>query len=349
MASRFSPRIVYWAFALFLVAVAGLTGLWFVGANLVREHIAATGRALAGEGGTFRVDTLNITGFPFRFDAALGGITVAGRDSHGAWEWRADRAVVHLAPWLSRDASFDLAGTHKLRFHVGRIPLDLEVKAASAPGEIRMGENGKPHLLRITPAGLTAREVTTGSRIAADSANLQLFLYPERKAANTEPSAGMLLELSGVALPEKLAGFLGPKLDKLSAEVQVLSDLPVPVNRQNLARWREGGGSVEVRNLALQWGPLHVDGSGTITLDPGLQPEASFAARMSGFEEATNALVTAGLIREQDAETVKLLLSLMARRNAPGEAAQIRVPISIQEHTIFVGPARLARMPTIRW
>ena len=67
-------------------------------------------------------------------------------------------------------------------------------------------------------------------------------------------------------------------------------------------------GLPELKSLAMQWGPAKVDGAGTLTLDTLLQPEASFAARMTGFEETADALVTAGLIRAQEAQGVKLLL-----------------------------------------
>ncbi len=350
VASRFPARIAYWLFALFLAGVAGLTGLWFAGAAMVRDQIAEVGRNLAGEGGTFAADTLSITGFPFRFEADLGGIVVTGRDARGMWEWRARRAAVRMAPWVSRDVTFDLAGTHSLRFHAGRAPFNLEIEAAAAPGEVKAGNGADvPALVTLSTTGLRAREVTTGSTLAAETGKLQLFGYAGRRTGNTEPAAGMLLELAGVDLPDNVGKYLGPKITRLTAEAQVLSDLPVPVSRQTLARWREAGGSVEVRNLAFEWGPMTVDGSGTLTLDAGLQPEASFAARMTGFEEAADALVAAGVIRPQEAQSVKLLLSLMARRSAPGQAAEIRVPITIQERAIFVGPARLMRVPPIRW
>lgn len=349
MASRFRSRIAYWLFALFLAVVAAVTGLWFTGASLVRDQIADIGRNLAGEGGSFAVDTVSITGFPFTFDAHLGGIMVSGRDSRGTWEWRADKAVMHLSPFLTRDVTFDLAGHHKLRFHAGRMPLNLEIDAADAPGEIQPASGDHPRILSLAPKKVTVREVTTGKKFSADAANLQLFLYHGRDIANTEPAAGLLVEIAGVDLPEEMGKYLGPKLSRLGAEIQVLSGLPVPVNRQTLGRWREGGGSVEVKNIMVEWGPLTVDGSGTVTLDGMLQPEASFAVRMTGFEQAADALVEAGIINPREAQSVKLLLSLLARRSSPGQAAEIRTPITIQDHAIFVGPARLARMPTIRW
>ncbi|MGE0651250.1 MAG: DUF2125 domain-containing protein [Alphaproteobacteria bacterium] len=346
-----TSRIVYGLFGFCLAAVALVTGLWFAGASQVREQIARTGRTLAGEAGAFTVQTLDITGFPFTFEATLGGISVLGRDARGTWEWRADKAAVQLSPWLGRDATFDLAGRHRLRFRVGRTPLDLDITAIRAPGEVRFGGSDEPDIYTVAPENVTLREITSDSTIKAAATSFQFFLYPppERRAGNTQPAAGMLIDLNGIDLPAGMAKFLAPKLTKLATEIQILADLPVPVDRRNIARFREAGGSVEVKNLALQWGPTTIDGSGTVTLDSGLQPEASFAARITGFEETADALVAAGLIRQQEAQGVKLLLSLMARRSDPGRGAEIRVPITIQDRAIFVGPARLARMPQIRW
>ncbi len=349
MTFRISPRIAYWLFGLFLAGVAGLTGLWFAGAAQVRDQIAALGRGAVGESGIFTVQKLDITGFPFAFETRLGGVVLAGRDKRGPWEWRADNMILGLSPWRGRDITFDLAGKHKLRFRAGRVPMEVELTAARAPGEARLGGGGAPHLIRIAPQNIDAREITTGARLTADKTSFELFVAPEPPGDAKEPAAGLLIDLRGINLPESLGKFLGPKLDHFSAEVQVLGNPPLPINRRSLARWRDGGGSIELKSLAVQWGPAKVEGSGTLTLDTLLQPEASFAARMTGFEETADALVAAGLIRAQEAQGVKLLLSLMARRSDPGRGAEIRVPITIQERVIYVGPARLTRLPLIRW
>lgn len=348
MAIRISPRIVYWLFALFLAAVAGLTGLWFTGAAQVRDQIAALARSTVGDAGLFTVETLDITGFPFSFETHLGGIVLAGRDARGPWEWRAERAVVMLSPWRGRDAAFDLAGKHKLRFRAGRAPVEMELTAERAPGEMRFGGDGTPHALVITPENIQAREVTTGSSLNADRLGVEILHWPAPRAGS-DPSAALIVNLQGLGLPQDLGKYLGPKLDHLSTEIQITGEPPIPVDRRSLGRWREGGGTLELKSLALQWGPAKIDGSGTVTLDAALQPEASFAARITGFEETVDAMVRAGLIREQEAQGVKLLLSLMARRSDPGRGAEIRVPITIQERVIYVGPARLARLPQIRW
>lgn len=347
-----SGRIIWGAFAFVLLSIGAITAMWFAGAAQVREQIARVGQNFAGDGGQFTVQTLRVTGFPFAYEAELGNLALAGRDARGTWEWRADRARLTMSPWLGRNIVFDLSGNHRLRTRLGRLPLDLEIAAQKAPGEIQLGSAAAPALYKILPENIRAKELTTGAEMAADRASFQLFIYPpqeRRPANNTQAAAGVLVELAGVGLPPAWAKFLGPKLAKLATEIQVLGDVPVPVDRRNIARFREAGGSVEVKSLALEWGPARIDGSGTLTLDAGLQPEASFAARMTGFEETADALVAAGLIRAQEAQGVKLLLSLMARRSDPGRGAEIRVPITIQDRTVYVGPARLARLPQIRW
>ncbi|MFM2129780.1 MAG: hypothetical protein RL477_1326 [Pseudomonadota bacterium] len=351
VASRLASRIVYGLFAAALLVIAAVTAMWFAGAAEVRQQIAAIGRNAVGADGQFTVGTLDVTGFPFAYEARLGDIALNGRDARGTWEWRAEKATVTLSPWLGRAASFDLAGQHRLRFRLGRLPLDMEITAARAPGEVQFGSASAPALYKLSPEGVRIHEISTNADIKAEKGAFQLFLYPpgERKTANTQPVAGLLVELSGIDLPPAMGRFLAPRLAKLAAEVQVLGLLPAPVDRRNMARFREAGGSIEVRNLALHWGPARIDGSGTMTLDAGLQPEASFAARMTGFEETADALVAAGLIRAQEAQGVKLLLSLMARRSDPGRGAEIRVPITIQDRSIYVGPARLARLPQVRW
>jgi hypothetical protein len=122
-ASRFRRRIPFVLFALFLAGVAAVTGLWFVGAEMVREQITSFGRDLAAEGGAFTTSSLRITGFPFSFTAHATDIRMSGRNRRGLWHWQAARGSARLSPWRVDDVSFDLAGAHRLRFHAGPVPL----------------------------------------------------------------------------------------------------------------------------------------------------------------------------------------------------------------------------------
>jgi len=348
-AERRRARISFWLFALFLAAVSAATASWFVGADLVRDRIAMIASDAAAGGGSFSTSAIEITGFPFTYEAEVSKVRITGRTPRGVWEWQADRVKASLAPWRTGGVSFDLAGNHKLRFRLGRQPLDLDITAGAAPGTFTAARDGAPRIFKLTPEKLVIREAVTGQRIDAEKASVQLFRFLRAKTAASETSSGIILDLTGVTLPKRADKLLGRKLQRFQLEAQVLGDTPLPLERPRLARWRRDGGVLEIKNIDIAWGPAKLSGNGTLSLDDGLQPEASLAARITGHQKTVDALVAAGMVRENVARGVKLVLDMMARRTNPGSEAVIQLPLSIQSRVIYVGPARLARLPQIRW
>ncbi|MDX1485445.1 MAG: DUF2125 domain-containing protein [Alphaproteobacteria bacterium] len=348
-ARRLGARISFWLFAVFLMAVSGATASWFVGADLVRDRIAAAARANIQSGGSFTTSGIQVSGFPFAFDAHITDMQVSGRTARGLWQWQAKTVKARLSPWRAGDVTFDLAGSHKLRFRVGRRALDVEIAVAEAPGEFTEARDGAPRIVKVRPRQVVIRETMSGHLIEAETARLELYGYLREKTESSDSSAGLLLDLSGVTLPQAADKLLGRRLEKFTTELQVLGDLPLPLERPRLARWRKDGGVLEIKNMDLAWGPAKVSGNGTLSLDEALQPEASLAARISGHDKTVDALVAAGVVEERVARGVKLVLDMMSRRSQPGTEAEVRLPLSIQGRVIYVGPARLARLPMIRW
>ncbi len=175
MASRFRSRFALWLFALFLIVVAGATGSWFIGADLVRQRINMIAGGSVTTGGRFAAQSIEITGFPFTFDAAVTGLSLSGRTPRGVWQWQASALRARLSPWRSTAITFDLAGSHKLRFRVGRRPLDLEIKMAAAKGVFHEGSGGGPHVLKFAPKKITIRDAMSRQQFAAEGASVQVY------------------------------------------------------------------------------------------------------------------------------------------------------------------------------
>lgn len=346
---KLRSRAAFWLFALFLAAVAAATASWFIGADLVRDRISQIARQAVATGGSFATTSIKITGFPFAFDAEVSGIRVTGRTPRGIWEWQADHVRARLTPWRSGSISFDLAGNHKLRFRLGRQPLDLDITAEAAPGEFTAAQDDAPQVFKVAGENLVIREAVTGQRVDAEKGSVQVFRYLRSSTAASDTSAGVSFDFSAMTLPKEAEKLLGRKLDHFKGDLQVLGDLPLPLERPTLSRWRRNGGTLEIKNLDLAWGPATLSGNGTLSLDDGLQPEAALAARVTGHHKTVDALVAAGMVRESVAQGVKLVLDMMARRTSPGTETEIRLPLSIQGRVVYVGPARLARLPQIRW
>ena len=85
---------------------------------------------------------------------------------------------------------------------------------------------------------------------------------------------------------------------------------------ERAASWRDGGGSLEIQHLALDWGPLDLTASATLALDDQLQPMGAGSARLVGYAETLDALAPHGAISRSAATAAKAVLSLLA--NTPG-------------------------------
>ena len=157
---------------------------------------------------------------------------------------------------------------------------------------------------------------------------------------------------SGIALPAPPvlpALPLGQQVTRVVLDASILGAIPPGPLDAGLARWRDDGGTVEVRHIRLDWGPLSIQGDGTLALDAALQPLGAFSARAQGFFEAIDILRKQGQVDSQAANTARLVLGVMSRPSPGGGAPTIALPVSIQNRTVFAGPVAVARLNPIVW
>ncbi len=127
---------------------------------------------------------------------------------------------------------------------------------------------------------------------------------------------------------------------------------PVPVGRtpaERAAAWRDGGGSLEVRHLALVWGPLDLTGSATLALDEQLQPMGAASARVVGYAETLDSLAAHAAISRSAATAAKAVLSLLANSPDDGSPPDVEVPLTLQYRTLSMRQVPLVRLPEIEW
>ena len=116
-----------------------------------------------------------------------------------------------------------------------------------------------------------------------------------------------------------------------------------------VAGWRDDGGTVELERLVLEWGPLELEASGTLALDPAMQPIGSLTAEIRGYAETLDALVQAGAAPPRDAAIAKVVLNLLAKTPPDGGPPVLTVPLTAQDGRLFVGPVALLELPPIEW
>ena len=123
-----------------------------------------------------------------------------------------------------------------------------------------------------------------------------------------------------------------------------LHDAATP--RETAAAWQAGGGELTVPRLELQWGPVHMTGSGSAGLDVKLQPRGKATLRIDGAPEVLEAAARAGLVAPGPASAVRAVLGLLALAS-PGGA--ISVPVTLENGVLIAAQFPLLRLPQLDW
>ena len=143
-------------------------------------------------------------------------------------------------------------------------------------------------------------------------------------------------------------GPLGDSIDELNFAATQKGAIPGGKLANAVAAWRDAGGRIELDNLRLNWGALDATATGTLALDQDLQPTGSFSGAIQGYDQILTALVQNGQMRASDAGLARIALTLLAKAGPDGKP-EIRTAFTIQNGQMFLGPAKLGRLPHITW
>ena len=329
-----------------LLAGAAYTAVWFTAAAQLRDAALAWIEARRAEGYGITFGRFDIEGFPFLLRAIVTDPAVKAPPGRGAWEWRGPTARVEARPWSLASATAHLPGRHWLSlgeqqtYVAEAAEFDLRVEKAGAAAATA--------LLHVESLSLASGDGAPLIEIAgADGAARSLETpNPDHRT----PTLEMKLLAENVSLRGTPDLPLGQSVGQVGLEAALLGRIPpASSSAEAFALWRDDGGTVEVRRLNLDYGPLSLQADGTAALDAGLQPIVAFTARLQGFFETVDALRARGVIRDGDAVTAKIVLGALAGKGAGESKATLSAPVTIQGRMLFVGPVALFHLPEIRW
>ncbi|NKE43659.1 DUF2125 domain-containing protein [Roseomonas frigidaquae] len=340
------PRLALGALLLLLALGAGHAVLWRMMANQLEAGLATWVQIRQAQG--WRVDHAPPVrgGWPFSATLTLGAVRLEGGGATvpGGLVLEAERVVLRVTlPRLNR-LRVEMPGAQRLRLAGGewRFAADelvalLPLEADTPPREaVFLAER-----LRLsTPAG--PMEVGSARLAAASSST----------ATEAEPAITLDLSAEEIDLPvaaDAARGF-GRRIEAVLAELSLSG--PMPLGRSAPAvraeAWRDAGGSLELRQVALRWGPAEVAAAATLALDEALQPMGAGTLRVTGAAEALQALTDAGVVGRRAAGTARIMLPLMSRP-APGGGTEIEVPVTVEDRTLAIARIPVLRFPTWDW
>ena len=174
-------------------------------------------------------------------------------------------------------------------------------------------------------------------------------LNPTSSAADGGTSVDLIVGLHDLSISEPANLPLGNYISGIDLAAAVEGTIQPGRPSESLAAWRDGGGVLQIQKLVANWGPLAVTAEGTLALDGQMQPLFAGTATMRGYSEAIDALVQARMMDPGGATGAKIALSAMAKPADDGGPPAAKLPLTIQDGFLFVGPLKLAQMPRIVW
>jgi len=328
-----------------LVMVILYVVAWFGTSMFLRGSIQDWFEARRAEGyvATYDDEKARIDGFPFRVRATLSGVSFAPpkeNDGTRPWLWSTNDlkfSVIPL-PWLMGTLHVDLSAKQSFK----KAKKTYEGRAKQFDLAVNWTAKGIPDHLDLNIKKLLLTDKKTSREVKIFDLKISTQRGPE-----DEYDFEVLGE--GIKIPFGVRG-MGSNVEEIILRGQLSEKFGQNgLDKEEIAQWRDAGGTLELTRMQFGYGPLIVQGNGTMALDGDLQLVGAFSARIQGFFQTVDRLRNAGVVRGPDASMAKVVLGMLSKQPKNGGRATISLPLTLQEGGFFAGPVRLANLPKIDW
>jgi hypothetical protein len=332
-----------------LLLVAGHFAIWHYAATQLDAGFAAWLAQRRAAGWTCAAGTPERGGWPLAATLSVPSVVLHGGDPDipGGLAWSTDRLDLRVDLLSPGTLQVRAEGTQHLS--LADLP-DIAFTADSLVALLPLEAETPPHAVSLTARNLRAGlpDIDAAASLTVGLVQLDAAIKPAAPAG--EAALTWRLSTEAIALPAVTAWALGSRISSLSIEGTV--DGPVPLARGLVPRataWRDGGGTLEIRHLAMGWGPLGLSGAATLALDARLQPMGTGSVRLLGYAAALDALASGHVLTPSAAVAAKAVLSLLASVPEDGGPAEVEVPLTLQDRTLSMRQVPLVRLPEVIW
>lgn len=328
-----------------LIAAAAYTGYWLVVAAKLEARVAGWIDDRRAEG--FRIDhgPISRSGFPNRLRLEMPTVNVT---APAGWAWRSAGLRLETSPLAPQALRLDLHGIQEVRLSPDQDSDGFTAEAARFGADF-VGSGGVP-IGTAVAEGLTLRPLGADETDDLRIGRVELLSTPGPAATPSSGLGGYRFSFGAtdLVLPSAQSAPLGERIDRLSLLTEVSGDLALTPWPAAVVRWRDDGGTIEIRGLDVEYGPLRLTGDGTLALDRTGEPIGAFSLRANGLLKALRAMADKGIIPPAVAAGAAFVFRPPQGTGASDDAS-ISLPASLQDGKLYLGPLPIARIPSPPW
>jgi hypothetical protein len=323
------------------------TGYWFWLAQTFQENLALWVDQQREMGYRISYTGGEPGGYPLSIHIALSEVAIDSPPGQAPWRVDTASKVLSIAPWAPLS----------LRILDGDRPTACNLRWVAGGRNFGMSIDGMDLRIRLSTAGdLPAIAISgTSAGVTEQGREIAGLIQPSgsvdllQATTDTQSSVDFLLSAHGIDfVPPEQGGAKAVETYDWLVAGQIKGPVPLAPLPAALAAWSSEGGHVELTQFNANWeATTTVSGDGTVALDQRLQPVGAFSAVVRGYNEAVDAAVTRGVMTSSDGIAVKLWLNARAEKDERG--FKVKLPLTIQDGFVSMGPIKLAQVPRIAW
>ncbi len=314
-------------------------GWWFVGATAEGHAARAFFAGQQAAGKTASYSSLEVLGFPNRFDLTVNDIALG--DPAAGVTWRAPFAQI-------------FALSYNPYHYIAALPHRQELQTPD--GTLTLGSSKMEASLTLVPglafalreAILVIDRPDLGSSLGWQAAAATL-----RAAARRIPGRPLVqqlgLEIDSVVPNAAVEAMLDPKgalpatLDQIYLNAEAGFDAPID---RHLAARPPQLTELTLQDAHIGWGPLRLSAQGELTVAADGTPVGRITLTVKDWPAMIDAAVGLGLLRPEIAPTVHNMLAELATGSPDPDT--VTLPLSFQQGFMSIGPLPLGPAPRLR-
>ena len=329
-----------------VIAVAGYTGYWFIAAGEIGDRIDEWAETQRAEGLEIESEGTYVSGFPLRFEITLRAPRIY--DTRNGWRWATASLRAEASAWDFSEVTVYPDRRNAVQvlveggeWHAIDAQIDGGRLVVRLDGDRRFREVALD-LQGVEVAGVWPERVAQIGSLQANGV-----------AIDDDGSGEQVLKTSiavrDAVLPSDLAEGLGESLDFLDIDASVVGSIPSERGtNEAITAWRDAGGTLELNDFRVRWGPLGIESAGTIALDGAMRPIAALTANIIGYGDVIDALIMSNMIPLGDAFIAKVAFNMLAEKPEDGGPPVLRgVPVTAQDGTLTVATIKVAELPPL--
>ena len=320
--------------------VASYSGYWYVSSLLVQQNISEWAAGQRMECWRTSVGNVSISGFPLDMKVRIDNLV---SQSPSGWGVSLPVVAVKISPFWP----YTLKATLPAVYSVATPTTGWMSVAGNSASEalLTLGRRSRLEGVSFQTYNLALNTPTAAYRVQRLTFSGK-YLGVSLSRSN-RPTLSFDVDVRGLSLPENVKGGMSRTISSIIVTGRVIGNIPGGPVDGALALWRDSRGTVELLRADLEWPPLSLSTSGSLSLDSRMQPVGTGVGTAQNAMQTFDRMVESGFLSGSDATMAKYALGLLS--NQAKTQQNLSLSLSIQNGQFYTGNAPLFKVPSVTW